>query len=168
MKHEPIKAIGGGLYFSTITGGSYETAKRDIEPDAGLRTRGPFPWARWGFDNNYPQRLIDALTADPSATLIERRRAMHWGKGLMFYKKSVDDKGNERIEVIPDEKVPAEIEDFFWMNDFENFMQGIIADFEWWHKFYVQYIADGTGKISQIKWQRMKDCRPELINRKTG
>lgn len=159
----------GGFHVSSTTGTIYETSKAEVEPDASTRTNysGKL-WARWGSDNNYPQRLIDAVMADPHASLLERRRAMHWGRGLMFYHKHVDEKGNERIELVQEEKVPTEIQDFFWMNDMPNFFQGIIGDFEWWHSFCVQYITNSSGKVLEVTWQRRKDVRAELRDKATG
>lgn len=164
-----ITPLGGGMYISQMSGAIYETSKKEVEPEAGQRTNtSGKPWARWGSRNNYPQQLIDAVMADPAAALLEKRRAMHWGRGLMFCKKTIDEKGNEHIEYVPDEKVPQEILDFMWVNDWQNFQQGVIGDFEWWHAFYVQYIPNNAGKIAQVKWQRMKDVRAALRNTETG
>jgi hypothetical protein len=165
---QQLRDIGGGFYMSEVSGGVYETTKETVEPDAGKRNVGPKPWARWGPDNNYPQRLIDAVMADPAATELSTPQSLHYGLGCYFFRKKVDEKGNERIEYVPDEQVPAEIEDFLWMNDWANFIQGVIADFEWWHAYYSQYVRNGLGKVAKIKWHRMKDCRPELRNRTTG
>lgn len=169
-KHE-LMHIEQGIHFSASTGGIYETTKKETEPDSLLQnvttsTSGK-PWARWGADNNYPQRLIDAVMADPSATLLEKRRAMHWGRGLMFYKRRVE-KGKEIIEPIDTEYPSDEIEDFFFENDIENFQQGLIGDFEWWHCYPVQYILNPSGEVLEIKWHRMKDVRAELRDPKTG
>lgn len=165
-----LKYIVQGFAVSELTGTIYETTKREVEPDAGNETKfgSSNPWARWGTDNNYPQRLIDAVMADPHATLLERRRAMHWGRGLMFFERSVDAKGNEQISIVPDDQVDQEIQDFFFENDMPNFFQGIIADFEWWNNFCVQYITNHTGKILEVVWQRRKDVRAQLRNRLTG
>lgn len=173
MSAEPkpkIQEVAPGIHISAITGTVYETTKKAVEPDALLRSTegGNKPWARWGANNNYAQELIDVVMSDPAAALLEKRRSMHWGRGQMFYKKTYDKKGNEQIEFVPEEDVPQEIIDFMWANDWANFTQGIIADFEWWHAFCVQYIANGAGKVIQVKWQRMKDVRPEKRNPETG
>jgi hypothetical protein len=160
--------IEPGFHISATTGTLYETSKKAVEPAAGTRQTGTTLWARWGSNNNYAQELIDAVSADPAAALLEKRRAMHWGRGLMFYKKTYDKKGNEQIEFVPDEKVPQEILDFMWLNDWPNQQQGFIADFEFWESFYVQYIKNGAGKIAQAKWQRTKDVRPEKRDPSTG
>src|SRR5688572_30517028 len=89
---EPLVQIEERMHFSTLTGGVYETSKKETEPDSLLQNvnASAYPWARWGSDNNYPQRLIDAVMADPAASLLEKRRAMHWGRGLMFFRKRVE------------------------------------------------------------------------------
>ncbi|MCZ8353957.1 MAG: hypothetical protein O9340_04430 [Cyclobacteriaceae bacterium] len=165
-----LDVISNGIYFSSASGNIYETDKFSVEPDTknGNQTASSYKWARWGTNNNYAQQLIDTVNADPAASLLERRIHMHWGKGLYFYKKRVAKDGKEVIEIIPDEQLPAEIDDFMWENDFLNFQQGIIADYEWWHRFGVQYISSNDGKIRNIAWARTKDIRPELRDPKTG
>lgn len=159
--------IGNSIHISE-SGLLYETSKREVEPDSLIQngTSGK-PWARWGHDNNYPQRLIDTVKADPSATLLEKVAAFHWGGGMMFYNQKID--GNKIvIEPVLDEKVDSEITDFMFRSDWPNFMQGIIADYTWWHSHCTQYITNPFGKILEVKWQRRKDVRPELRNPDTG
>src|SRR5689334_9678155 len=107
--------FANGVHLSTASGGVYETNKKEVEPDAvspGTSTTGR-PWARWGTDNNYPQRLIDAVMADPAASLMEKRRAMHWGSGYMFHRRRVV-KNKIELEPILDEQLPTEIQDFIF------------------------------------------------------
>jgi hypothetical protein len=165
-----LERISNGIHFSASTGTIYETNKFEVEPDTknSQVSTGGYAYARWGTDNDYAQRLIDTINADPAASLLERRIHMHWGKGLFFYRKKPDGKGKEIIEPIPDDQVPAEIDDFFWENDFLNFQQGIISDYEWWHRFGVQYIASNDTKIRQIAWSRVKDIRVQKRNPSTG
>jgi hypothetical protein len=167
-KHQ-FQRIETGVHFSALTGGIYETSKQEVEPDShnALGNVSPKPWARWGGDDNYPQRLIDAVMADPVAALIEKRRALHWGRGLMFCTKRIEN-GKEIIDPVDEALVPQEIKDFFFDNDLNNFFQGCIADFEWWHSFCVQYITNPFGKILQVKWQRHKDVRSEIRDAVTG
>jgi len=163
-----MKDLGGGFYVSEVTGAVYETTKEAVEPDAGKRSISANPWARWGSDNNYPQKLIDAVMGGTAASEIETKQFLHYGLGPFFFRRKVDDKGKENIEFIAEESLPEEIQEFLWLNDWPNFMQGTVADFEWWHAYYVQYVKNGMGKIAQVKWHRMKDCRPELRDPKTG
>lgn len=168
-KDHKLEVAAPGIRISSLTGGVYETTKAEVEPDSQpvTQTMGK-PYAKWGKDNNYPQRLIDAVKSDPIAALLEKKIAFHYGRGLMFYKKEVDEKGTELIKIIPDKDIPAEIKAFMHDNDWENFTEGIITDCEWWGMFYVQYITDLTGRIVQVKWQRAKDIRPQKRNTITG
>lgn len=165
-----FKYIEQGFAISSITNTIYETTKAEVEPDAGAAGRygSGRPWARWGTDNNYPQRLIDNIMSDAHASLMERRRSMHWGQGLMFCNIEVDDNGVEKVKLIPSTKVPKEITDFFRRNKWNHFQQGLIADYEWWTSAPVQYIFNNAGNVIQVKWQRRKDVRAELRNEKTG
>jgi hypothetical protein len=164
-----LQRLSATMHFGNNSGGIYETTKQEVEPDSktSVLLTGK-PWARWGHDNDYPQRLINAVKSDPVAALIEKKIAFHYGRGLMFYRKSVDTEGNEKIMIVPDEQIPQEIHDFMELNDWENFMEGIITDYEWWQMYHVQYITSNEGKIVQVKWQRTKDVRPEKRNINTG
>lgn len=168
MKTKDLIQAAPGMHVSTLTGGVYETTKYEVEPDSTSRVDYIIKkWARWGKDNNYPQRLIDAVKSDPIASLMEKKIAFHYGKGLMFYKKEVKN-GVENIMLLPDEEVPQEVRDFMAANDWQNFMHGIITDYEWWHMYHAQYIFTMGGKIAQVKWQRTKDVRPEKRDLNTG
>lgn len=153
---------------STLSGGVYETTKAEVEPDAASDTQVIVKqWARWGKDNNYPQRLINAVKSDPIAGMLEKKIAFHYGRGLMFYKRVVNN-GKEDMLPLTDEEVPKEVLEFMELNDWRNFMHGIVSDYEWWHHYYVQYITNNAGKIIEIKWQRTKDVRPEHRDKLTG
>lgn len=170
VANKQLQLIGNSMRVSAVTGGVYETTKKEVEPEA-LNTSSSGsgkPWVKWGSDNNYPQRLIDAVKTDPVASLLEKKTAFHWGRGQMFYKKEVDEKGNEKIILVPDKDVPQEIKDFFRRVNWKKFMFGIISDFEWWHSFPVEYITSNDGKIIDIKWQKRKNVRTEWRDEVTG
>lgn len=168
-----LNKIQSGMYFGGKSGGIYETTKAEVEPDtqnqgsSSLSGTGK-PWASWGHDNDYPQRLIDAVKSDPVAALLEKKAAFHYGRGLMFYKKEVDEKGNEKIIVVPDKDVPSEILEFMRVNKFKKFMHGIIADFEWWHCYHVEYITNNAGNIIEVHWQKTKNVRPAKRDNVSG
>lgn len=174
-KKPDLHRIESGVYYSTIGGGIYETSKAEVEPDSlntNANSASAKPWARWGTDNNYPQRLIDAVSADPSASLLEKRRAMHWGRGLMFFKRIVakgrSGKFEEHIEPIATDFPSAEVEDWFFENDINNFQQLNIGNYEWWQSLPIQYQSDSNGRILRVKAERMKDVRCEIRSPKTG
>lgn len=170
-KSKAIEMLGNGMHISASTGGVYETTKKEVEPDADASAFGSSTgkkWVRWGSDNNYPQRIIDAVKSDPVAALIAKKIAFHYGRGLMFYKKEIDEKGNEKIKIVPDADVPAEIKEFFRVNKFKRFMYGMAIDYNWFYSVPAQYITSNDGKIIQVKWQKRKNVRSGWPDEKTG
>jgi hypothetical protein len=158
-----------GISFGAQSGSIIEITKAAIEPDAIPGARTSKKYALWGSDNNRPQSIIDEnMSEGSSAGALRFKVWAHYGKGLQLYRRTVE-KDREIIVPIDESQIPAEIEDFFFANDIENFAQGIISDFEWWSFYYAQYIPNKLrNKIVGINWKRAKDLRTGIRNPKTG
>ncbi len=159
--------------FGAASGSLLETTKEQVEPDSvpnAVNTNVGYAWATWGSDNYYPQNCIDENMQEPySAAALRFKRNAHYGKGLCLYEEGVDAQGNQIKKWLPKSKWPKEIQDFFWMNDIENFTQDIINQFEWFNSYHVQYIPNKTrNKILQIYSYRTVDMRSEKRNPDTG
>lgn len=170
---QQLVEIEQGVHFAAASGSILETTKYQIEPDTdpiNSASSTAYPWAYWGSDNNYPQRIIDENTEESaSAGALRFKRNAHYGGGLYFYKEEIDAKGNRVKKEILEHELPAEINKFWFENDIENFQQGIIADFEWWNSYHVQYIPnEPKTKIVGVSWKRTRDARSEKRNKKTG
>lgn len=164
-----VNEIRKGISFGTLSGSIFEITKAQVEPDAIPGARSSKKYALWGTDNNRPQVVIDENMAEgSSAGALRFKIWAHYGKGLQLYRRTVE-KDREIITPLNDGEVPPEIEEFFFMNDIENFAQGIISDFEWFSFYHVQYIPNKSrNKIIQISWKRNKDMRVGLRNVSTG
>lgn len=149
----------------------YSITKADAEPDTNPNgSPSGKPWAFWGKRNNDPQIIIDENMAQEtsSGALLFKIQA-HYGKGLFFHTKEIDEKGNEKNTPVPLKKLDKEIKDFYYNNDLENFSQGIITDFEWFNFYYSQYIPNKLGnKIVRVDRKRTKDVRSALREKSTG
>jgi hypothetical protein len=157
-----IKEIESGISFGARSGTIFTITKREAEPDSVLvNTIAGKPWALWGSDNNYAQRLIDEnMSQETSAGALLFKVFAHWGKGLFFHEKDVDADGNEKIKMIKFSKLPQEIKTFFKVNDLNNFTQANALDFEWFNFYYTQYIPSKLGnKIVGVNHIRTKDVR---------
>lgn len=167
-----IQNIAPGISFGAKSQTVIEVTKFDVEPDTKpyYVPQTIHPWAIWGYDNYHPQLVVDENMQEPySAAALRFKRSAHWGKGLYLYKEGVDEDGNQTKQWLPKSQWPQEIKDFWWQNDIDNFAQGIIADFEWWNRYHVQYIPNKLGnKIVQVKWQRCVDTRTKKRNPVTG
>jgi len=168
-----IETIKNGISFGKKSGSIIEVTKSAVEPDAipPVSTTGN-KYAVWGSDNNRPQKIIDENMQDPaSAGALRFKIWAHYGAGLQFYRKRVERDKEINTPITEDElgMVYPEIDEFCFNNDLENLQQAIVSDFEWWSFYYMQYIRNGSrNKIVKVKWQRAKDVRAELRNRKDG
>lgn len=170
-KSQELIEIENGIHFGASSQGILEVTKEAVEPDSMNQAYDHHgkPWSRWGINNDHAQKVIDEnMQETASAGALRFKRSAHYGKGLFFYKTSVDKKGREQITVMDKKELPPEMREFMRRSDIENFSQGIIADFEWWNQYYCQYILDKAGKVYRVKWQRAKDVRKEKRDRATG
>lgn len=160
-----VVKLKNGVSFGTKSASLIEVTKSAVEPDATMSyNTSTQKYAKWGIDNDYPQRILDANNSEGTSSGAKKFKIdAHYGGGLYFYKKV---KSNGKIIEEPllfDEDIPSEIQDFYFDNDFENFQQSIISDFEWWSFFHVQYIPNkAKNKIVKVNWRRTKDVRPAL------
>lgn len=167
-----IEHITAGTSFGRASGSIIEVVKSEAEPDAlNPQAASSKPYAIWGKDNNFPQRHINEVKKDVvSIGAIEFKIAAHYGLGPFLYRLKVDkEKGRIRIEPVLLEELDQEIQDFWEMNDIENFSQEVITNFEWFRHYYVQYIVNKAGnKILQVKNQRTRNVRVGKRDPKTG
>lgn len=173
LKNQSLIEIEQGIHFGAKTGVIIETTKYQTEPDTMpnlLGNQAGWPWAIWGLDNNYPQKVIDENGEETtSAGCIRFKRDAHYGKGPMLYREEQDADGNIKIKPLLKTEIPKEIADFWFNNDIDNFIQGIITDFEWWNMYYTQYIPNfERNKIVGVKYQRVRDIRSRKRNPETG
>lgn len=168
-QHQANAHIQSGVSFGKNT--VFEITKEAVEPDTTSKSQisSGKPWALWGKKNLYPQTVIDENAGqETSAGALKFKIGAHYGKGLYFFRKQIEN-GTEKEIPLPIESLPDEIKRFYFLNDLQNFSQGIISDYEWWEFFYVQYIPNvSRNKIVRVNWLRTKDGRSALRDEKTG
>lgn len=158
-----VERIKSGIYFGHGSKAVIETTKDKVEPDDVVDFSDK-PYSRWGEDNRYPQRVVDQNMQDStSAGALRFKRNAHYGAGLYFYYNEKSDGKPDRQVVIDTEDLPEEIQDFLFINDIENFSQGLSTDFEWWNMCYVGYMPNKMGnKIIGVNWHKVVHVRPEV------
>jgi len=164
-----IIPITESISFGTKSSSFIEVTKESVEPDALIQTDYSTKlWAIAGSDNDRPQKIVDENMQDgTSAGALGFKIRAHYGGGPFFHTKRIEN-DKEIITPVLFETLPAEIQDFWWRNDIENFLQGIISDFEWWNTYYVQYVLSKTGKVLGVDWKRYVDTRVEKRNQQSG
>lgn len=167
-----VEQITAGISFGKASGSIIEVVKSEAEPDAiNPHATTQLPYAKWGRDNKFPQRHIDEVKKDVvSIGAIEFKVAAHYGLGPYLYRQHVDPvKKKIIIEPVLLETLPDEIQEFWYINDIENFCQQNIVNYEWFRHHYVQYIVNkSANKILQVKNQRTKDVRVGKRDHATG
>jgi len=137
--------IRAGLYHSGEA--IIKVQRKNTEPNAtGVETIGT-PYALWGENNDYPSKICDIVDeeSNTSAALNFKIKA-HYGKGLFAFKKPIIN-GKEHIEPV-DLTLPqyAEIYDFFEASDIENYLEGVITDFEYFINCFTSLIRSKSQK----------------------
>lgn len=162
--------IEKGVTFGMASGTVMEVTKKATEPDSISKGQASsMPWAIWGKDNNYAQNLIDDNMQDAtSAGALDFKIKAHVGKGLYPYRESIQN-GTEIKTPLRFQDLPAEMQDFFFNSDIQNFQLGIVQDFEWFNFYYVQYIINAARtRIMKVSWKRTKDARSSKRDVLTG
>lgn len=178
-----IKELTPGVVLGMSSGVVIETTQKKVEPDAvGNTFSNSDPYVRWGTDNKYPIHLFDKVDKDPvSKGALGFKMEAHYGLGPQLCLQEFIKQGKKTVKVLHPVSIEEypEIDEFFFNNDIENFLQGIIQDYEWFNRYHVQYIPNrsknkilkvnsGLEEIGSPNFLRTKDIRKKKRNLDTG
>jgi hypothetical protein len=172
--HNPdstVVEIDKKVSFGYASGSIIEITKKETEPDAMAGASvSAVPYAIWGKDNDRPQQIIDQnMQETTSAGALDFKIKAHFGRGLYFYKESISGAGKEIKTPMMIRELPAEMQEFYYNNDIQHFQHNLVANYEWFTFFPVQYICNASfNKIKWIKAHRTKDVRIGKRNVRTG
>lgn len=125
--------------------------------------------AKWGDDNRYPQRFMEALKKNGSGGAALRFiRATHFGQGFHLYKTEAteDGKREQKMQAVSDYK---EVQEYFKNVKIDRFWTELIADLETFYIAFPEFLLskDYTKIVSQ-KRQPAAKIRFEKMDIKTG
>jgi len=142
---------------STVT-----TVKIDLKDKQGVI-------ASWGKNNDYPQKILEKVRKNSSATSgLRLLKKAHYGNGLVLMRKGATEEGKHEHTIIDEESVPA-IADFFEKSQMPRFWKETIADLEWWAIAFPEYIlSNDYSQINRVKRQKAAWCRFEVMDEKSG
>ena len=165
-----ILEIEKGISFGMASGTILEITKKEVEPDSLPRAKsGIKPWAIWGKKNNQPQEIIDTTKQETTSLgALQFKIAAHFGKGLYFYKETIN--GDKEIKTpVLFQSLPAEMQEFWYRNDIPTFQFMNVMNYEWFNFFPVQYRCNSNyNKILFVSAKRTKDLRISKRNVLTG
>lgn len=157
--------------FGMASGSIIEITKKQVEPDSISKGRtSVLPYAIWGTDNNQPQRIIDTnMQETTSVGALDFKIKAHFGKGLYFYKESINAKGEEIKTPLRIMDLPPDMQEFCYLNDLQSLQYKIVTNYEWFNFFPLQYICNSAyNKIVRVSAKRTKDLRIGKRNALTG
>ena len=154
---------GGAVY--KFKGNTDDTAT-SVSVDVKEKANG---LAAWGVNNDYPQKIAEAVRKNGSASSgLRFLRKAHYGNGMTMMRHEVTEQGKHDYKVVPMSQHP-EIAAFFNRSQVSRFSKEIIMDLEWWSIAFPEYIlSNDYNKITRVKRQTAAWCRFELMNETTG
>ncbi len=125
--------------------------------------------ASWGKNNDYPQKVIEAVKISGSASSgLRFLRKSHYGNGIVLMKDEATEEGKKKSRLIPTEDQP-EIATFFKNSQIKRFSKEVIMDLEWWSLGFPEYIlSNNYATINKVKRQKTAWCRFEMMNEENG
>lgn len=122
-----------------------------------------YPWSFWGDDNLFPQNVLEDLESNSIALrAFEKRKAVHFGRGIVCYKEGEVNENGERIRVRVED---PEIIDFFRINQVNRLWVDHIGSLEVFANSWLEMITNkGKDKINRIYHKDPAYCRLAKIN----
>lgn len=125
--------------------------------------------AKWGADNQYPQKFHTALNLNGAGGAALRiLKSTHYGQGFHLFTEEIDEAGKQKKNII-DLKTQPEIADFFRRCKINRFWTENIADQETFYIAFPEFIlSKDYNKIVSVRRLPAAKCRYEKLNDKTG
>ena len=124
-----------------------------------------FEIAEWGEKNQLPQKREEILRDNNIVPeLINTKRMILIGQGLVFYKENLED-GKRNIELV---EPPSEIAEFLDRSDWDNYILKSTGDLGMHANIFAEFIRTNDRKIDHINFQSCKRIRAGRQDKKTG
>lgn len=126
--------------------------------------------ASWGKANDYPQKVMEAVKKNGSASSALRflTRA-HYGNGIILHNESQADENGKKAPALLNLADFPDVNAFFKLNQIPRFAKETILDLEWWSLAFPEYIlSDNYEQINRVKRHKTAWSRYEAMNAENG
>lgn len=126
--------------------------------------------ASWGKANDYPQKVMEAVKKNGSASSALRFLARaHYGNGIILHNESQADENGKKAPALLNLADFPDVNAFFKLNQIPRFAKETILDLEWWSLAFPEYIlSDNYEKINRVKRHKTAWSRYEAMNSDNG
>lgn len=128
------------------------------DPDAIASTR----WSPWGESNTFPQDVLEDLEKNSIALrALEKRKSVHYGRGIAPYRRLKSQDGTYRRELITE----GEVHDFFRDNKVNLQWIDLIGSLEVFANGWLEMILNkARNKINRVYYKDPAYCRWARMN----
>jgi hypothetical protein len=119
--------------------------------------QSPSEWSNWGESNQFPQEVLAELTKNSVALrALDKRKRVHFGRGLIAYREKTDANGEITKETVTD----PEIVEFFRLNQINLLWVDLIMGLETFANSWLEFILNkGKDKINRVFVKDPAYCR---------
>ena len=153
----------GGINAAVYTEGP-PPAVKPTEPNP-LLLNNVFPYANWGDDNLFPQKIIDLASQNTElASLLDWKSRAAQGKEVLPFTRVYNEKGNKLEDKFVDD---PEIIAFLTSRQFKRYLREAYTDFFWFWNVFPDLIKSKDGKkIAYLGAHDASHCRWSVMNDK--
>ena len=119
--------------------------------------QSPSQWSNWGDSNLFPQEvLIDLNKNSVALRALDKRKRVHFGRGIVAYREKTDQTGVVTKETVTD----PEVVEFFRINQINLIWVDLIMGLETFANGWLEFITNkGRDKINRVFVKDPAYCR---------
>jgi hypothetical protein len=147
-----------------VTGGNADATKpKGVIP----KDLTSYPWSPWGDDNLFPQTVLTDLENNSIALrAMEKRKAIHFGRGIICYREGEEDQNTGEKKRVKVED--PEVVDFFKLNQVNRQWVDHIGSLEIFANSWNEFITNkAKDKINRVFFKDPAYCRLAKIDEKS-
>ena len=131
-----------------------DSAKEVVSPPYDI---SPNPWSNWGDNNLFPQEILTDLEKNTVALrALDKRKRVHFGRGIIAYRDKLDASGVATKETVTD----PDVMEFFRINQINLVWPDLIFGLETFANGWLEFITNKSkDKINRVFVKDPAYCR---------
>jgi len=153
--------LSGAKALVSMKGPAADAGKPKVTPPYDL---SPNPWSNWGDNNQYPQEILADLEKNSVAMrALDKRKRVHFGRGIIAYREKKDAMGAVQKEIVTD----PEVTEFFRINAINLQWPDLILGLEIFANGWLEVILNkGKDHVNRIYVKDPAYCRVAKMDEK--
>lgn len=151
--HNDVAFLPGSKALVTTKSGADATKVQSVVPQDYSATE----YSPWGDDNLFPQNVLNDLEMNSIALrALDKRKTVHFGRGVIAYRESKDAAGQDERKMVED----TEVVEFFRINRLNLIWIDLIQSLEIFANGWIEFILNkGKDRINRVYVKDPAYCR---------